>query len=248
MRRALVIFIAVIALAGVVIAIAPASLAGVILARASGGALALVNADGTIWRGHGTLAAADALRLPLAWSIDPWSLLRGELRLDVAPPTASGRTPSAAITARGNTVTVRDLDVMLPAAAVGALAPHSGIRIDGSVRVMTSSLAWTPAKFSGGARIEWQDARFVLGDDARIGLGSVTATLTAAADRLTGPVSNDGGEFAVRGTLAVAASGATNMTVTMTPRGGDPAGARTFLLSAKPGAPGWKLELQMGAQ
>ena len=85
MRRALLILVWLVAFAAIVVAIAPASLAGAALERISEGTLALAEAEGTLWRGRGTLTAARIARVPVAWSIEPWPLLRSELRLQVFP-------------------------------------------------------------------------------------------------------------------------------------------------------------------
>jgi hypothetical protein len=242
MRRAFVILAAVIAFVVVVVAIAPASLAGVVLERESKGQLALADAEGTLWRGRATLTAARALRLPLAWSIDAWPLLRGELRLRIVPSTTTGSSPRAEITARPDSIALRDLDVMVSADIVTSLAPRSGVQTTGDIRFSTPSLDWTPTSLDGGARIDWQNARFTVGSDAGIGLGTVTALLTAAGDRMTGPVTNVGGEFDVRGTLSLAANSASAVTLAMTPRGGEPAQARMLSVSGNPGRTGWNVE------
>ena len=248
MRRAIVILIAIVAVVVVIAAIAPASLAGVALERATNGVLTLAEADGTVWRGRGTLTDAGAVRVPLAWSIDPWPMLRGELRLHVFPPTATGLAPFAEITARANAVAMRELDVTLPADVASALAPRSGLHITGAVRIATPSLDWTPATFVGGARVDWQDARFALRDQAGIGLGTVSAMLTAAGDRLSGPVTNNGGDFEVHGTLSLAANGVPGVSLAMTPRGGDPAQAHTLSMSRNPGESGWNIEYRAGSR
>jgi hypothetical protein len=248
MRRPFAYLAAAVAMAGVLAATAPASLAGVALARISGGTLSLAVADGTVWRGRGVLMAAGTLRLPVAWSMEPWPLLRGELRFRIAAPDATGSAPSAAISARHDAVGVRDLDVSLPAEIVEALAPRSGIRPGGTVRVTSPALDWTPVQFAGSARIDWQDARFALSEDSAIGLGNVTATLAAAGDRLSGPMTNAGGEFDVRGTLSLATNGATALSVAMMPRGGDPTRSRTLSLTGAPGGAGWKVDIRMGPQ
>lgn len=245
MRRALIILIVVVAFAAVTVAIAPASLAGVALERASGGTVALADADGTLWRGRGTITAARALRVPVVWSIEPWALVRGELRLRVSPPNAAAVSPRAEIVARRDAVAMREVDVTIPADVVRVLAPRSGIRIAGDVHVSATSLDWTPATYAGGVRIDWQDAQFAIGNDAGIGLGTVSANLAAASDRLTGPVTNDGGAFELHGTLSLATSGAPNASVTMTPRAGVSAQARTVSVASGPDG-NWNIDFRMG--
>jgi len=248
MRRAILIFIAAVAVAAVVIAVAPASLAGVAVARATNEVLTLAATDGTLWRGRGTLVAGSTLRVPVAWSIDPWPLLRGELHVQLFPSSAAGRSPRAEISARRDALALRGVDVTLPADLVESLAPRSGVRVTGDVRLTAPSLDWTPVSFGGEARVEWQNALIALSADPGIRLGTVTAALSGAGDRLSGRVSNEGGAFDVRGQLTLLANGAPDISITMTPRDGDspPAQARTLTLTGGPGATGLNLGLQLG--
>ena len=246
MRRSLVVLAALVALVAAIVATAPATLAGAALERVSNGTLALANADGTVWRGQATLTAARALKLPVVWSIVPWPLLRGELRVDVVAPAETSRAPRAVIVASRGAVALRELDMTIPADIVPALVPRSGIRTAGDVHVAATSLEWTPTTFAGGARIDWQDAQFAIAVDPAIRLGTVSAVLTAAGDRLTGPVTNTGGAFDVRGTLSLAASGAPNVAVSLTPRGGDPAQARSLTVATGPGG-NWNVDYRAGS-
>ena len=247
MRRSLVVVLAaLVALAAALVATAPATLAGATLERVSNGTLALANAEGTVWRGQATLTAARALRLPVAWSIQPWPLLRGELRVDVVAPAGTSRAPRAVIVASHGAAALRELDMTIPAEIVPALAPRSGIRVTGDARIVASSLEWTPTTLTGGARIDWQDAQFAIAVDPAIRLGTVSAVLTAAGDRLTGPVTNTGGAFDVRGTLSLAASGAPNVAISLTPRGGDPAQARSLTVATGPGG-NWTVDYRAGS-
>jgi general secretion pathway protein N len=246
MRRGLLILISLVAFVAIVVTIAPASLAGVALERISEGRVALAEAEGTLWRGRGTLTAARVARVPVAWSIEPWPLLRGELRLQLSPPVAIGNSPRAQIVAHGDTVSMRDVDVTLPARLVEGLAPRSGIRMIGDVRITTPSLDWTSVAFLGGARLDWQDAQFAISVDPAIRLGTVNAVLAAAGDRLGGPITNDGGTFDVRGTGSIATNGAPGLSLVMTPRaGGDAAQARTLTIAAAPDGR-WNVEFRMG--
>jgi hypothetical protein len=245
MRRALLSLVSIVAFAAIVVALAPASLASVALERLTGDAVALAEAEGTFWRGRGTVTAARVARIPVAWSIEPWPLLRGELRLRVFPPGAVAQSPRAEIVARRDAVSTRDVDVTLPARLVEAMAPRSGIRIGGDVRLTTPSLDWTSAAFAGGARIDWQDANFAISVDPPIRLGTVSAPLASANDRLTGPVTNEGGAFDVRGTLSLATSGAPSLALAMTPRAGNSAQVRALAITPSPGGR-WNVDFRVG--
>jgi len=249
MRRPLIALAALASLAAfaaIVVATAPASLAGAALSRASGGTLILANAEGTVWRGRATLAGPRAMRLPLAWSIALLPLLRGELRVRVLPPTAAAVTPRAEISVQRDAVAVRDADVTIPVEAALGFAPRLSLLAAGTVRITTASLEWTPAAFAGGLAADWRDARIGLPDNADTSLGTVTAALTAAGERLTGPVTNDGGAFGVRGTFSVSSSGAPDVSIALTPRGGDPAQARTLTVTGGSAGAGLNLDLRSG--
>jgi hypothetical protein len=249
MRRTLLILVPAAAFVAIVIAIAPASLAGVALASLSNGAVALAEAEGTFWHGRGTITAARAARVPVAWTIEPWPLLRRELHLHVLAPGGASNSPRADIVARRGAVSMRDVDVTLPARIIEDLAPRSGIRVNGDAHLTAPSLDWTPAAFDGGAHIEWQAAQLAISVDPAIPLGTVNATLAAAGGPLSGPVTNDGGTFDVRGILSVAPGGAPSLALTMTPRAGDSASsvaqARTLLIAAAPDGR-WNVEFRVG--
>src|SRR5258705_11271931 len=99
MRRFLLILvIAVVLLAGAFVVLAPASLVTGRVERMSAGTLTARNVEGTIWRGRGVLAGSDA-QVPIAWTLDPEALLRGELQAHVGPSDRIGNLPPADVIA-----------------------------------------------------------------------------------------------------------------------------------------------------
>jgi hypothetical protein len=62
---------------------------------------------------------------------------------------------------------------------------------------------------------------------------------------LTGPVTNVGGAFEVRGTVSLAATGAPGIVVTMTPREGDAGQARTLSVGAD-ATGNWNVQFRVG--
>lgn len=247
MRRALVVVAAIVVVLAAIAATAPAALVGVAAERLSRGAVSIAEADGTVWHGRGTLDARGALRVPLEWRVDLLPLARGEVRMTVAPPAAAQPSPRANLSARKDALTVRGFDVALPAEAIAALAPRAGVRLEGELRITSPSLEWTRSSIGGGARVRWSDARFAIGNEAPLSLGNVDANLVAAGDRLAGPVTNEGGDFAVRGRLSLAASGAPDATLTLSPRGGAAAQGRSLRVAARPDG-GWNVEYRAGVQ
>jgi hypothetical protein len=245
MRRTLVLLVAIVVLVAAGAALAPAAILGVAVERLSGSAATLAETEGTVWRGRGTLSVRTALRVPLAWRIDPLPLVHGEARIAILSP-AAGDAPHADVSARAGAVVVRALDLALPAEALGAVAPRAGVRLQGELRVTSPSLQWTPTAFGGGARVEWRDARFAIANDVAIRLGAVSANLAAAGDRLTGPVTNEGGDFDLRGTASLRANGSPDVALTITPREGDPAQARSLSVVARPDGAGWNVDYRVG--
>src|SRR5262245_16251668 len=87
--RPLVLFsLATLALAVATAWLAPASLLDSRLADATGGVLRLANTHGTLWQGRGVVAAANT-RIPVAWNVDFWPLLRGVVHMRVRSDTGA---------------------------------------------------------------------------------------------------------------------------------------------------------------
>jgi general secretion pathway protein N len=245
MRRALFVFAALAIFAIAVVALAPATLAAPWIERASRGAVVLADADGTLWHGRGTLVAG-AARLPFGWTLDPWPLLRGELRVSLLPFDAAASTPRGEIGLGARAVALRGLDVEAPAAGLASIEARSGVRVLGDLRITSPSLGWTAAAFEGGARVEWRQARFAISVEAPVALGTVTAALTADGARLAGPVTNEGGDFDVRGTVSVAPTGAPDVSLTMTPRNGESAQIRSLSVVGPADGRGWSVDYRVG--
>jgi hypothetical protein len=199
MRRALLVLAAAGIVAVAIVAFAPATVVGEWIERASRGGVLLADAEGTLWHGRGTLVAG-ATHVPFAWSVDALPLARGELRVALSPFDASARTPRGRFALRGRTIAVRDLDVVLPAAlATTATALHAS----GDAHFTSPSLDWAPEAALGSVQIEWRDARLGIAAGGGIDLGVVHAALTGDGAGLRGPVSNDGGDVAVRGNVGL---------------------------------------------
>src|SRR5512144_1519638 len=96
MRRILLIFTAVaLVLAVEIVWLAPATLVDTRLQQASAGTLRLAQTEGTIWHARGILTSGGT-RLPLAWNLDFWPLLGGELRLHIVPYAGTESGPPRA--------------------------------------------------------------------------------------------------------------------------------------------------------
>lgn len=243
MRRPLLILLALAIGAAALAALAPAELVGMRVDRLSGGTLALAQTEGTIWRGRGILVANGGARLPLAWSLDPWPLLRGAVRLRVAPYDSAGTTPRGEIAVHDGTVALSGIDVALPAAMLTAAGPRASFQAGGEVRVTSRAFDWSPPASRGDARVAWTHARLVQDSGEALDLGTVTAVLTADGVRVAGPVANEGGDLAVRGEVVLRPRDGIQLSLTLTPRRADNATLpRSLAAIGTPDGAGWRVE------
>jgi hypothetical protein len=247
MRRALlVLVVALLLVAGAAAVLAPAALLAPVVERATGGRVVAANLEGSVWRGRGVLGTASA-RLPLAWTLEALPLLTGTVALHVVPGEAQSAQPRADITAARNRIGLRDARIELPARALADVAAgnaplRSAIVADGTLALTSPRLDWAPPASSGDAQLVWRDARLTVLSGTPVDLGVVSTALTAAGDRLTGSVTNAGGDLDVRGDVGLAASGAVNASLLLTPRRADNAGlARALAAIGKAEGNGWRV-------
>lgn len=245
MRRLLFLSAAVAAVAAIAaVWLAPATLVAAHVVQMTGGMLRLDRAEGTVWRASGILVAG-AAAIPVAWRVEPWPLLRGEVRLHVRPDAdASAGSPRADIAIVGERVAVRDAEISFPASVFAAL---SGTAVawaaGGEVNVSADAVDWAPPANHGAVRVLWRGARLSLpAVNASVDLGDMTMALAADGDRLSGPVSNDGGDLAVRGEITLRASDAVQVSLTLAPRRADDVRLNRVLAAiATADGSGWRL-------
>jgi len=228
--------------------LAPATLVGPRLDRATAGGVTLVNTEGTVWNARGSLVAG-GISVPLAWSIDPWQFANGELRIRVTPHSAAAiGAPRAEVNVRDGHAVFRELDLVLPAAWIaGASGVRLGWRPGGEVAVTIAALDWSPPSSRGEARIVWRGAQIApAAGGSPLELGTVSATLSAAGDRLAGPISNQGGDVAIGGEFSARAGQEARITLTLTPRrADDTALARALAGIGTPDGAGWRVNWGM---
>ena len=226
---------------------APASLVTPRLEHLTSDRVSLVDTQGTLWHGSGTLAAGDQ-RLPISWRIHPASLARGEIALTLTPASAGATTPRGDIVANRGTAHLRGFNVELPAAAViSAAISRPSLDARGVIDVQSADLDWPPRTGGGSINAIWRDAAIGLAGAVPVALGEVSAQLTAKDQVLSGPLRNVGGELELDGELTIRADGSGGVNgIVRTRRADDPRNAALLALGT-PQAGGVRLQWQWPA-
>ena len=221
-RRRAVVLVAAVALAAIVAAawLAPAALLDSRVAHATDGAVRVAAAEGTVWRGRGTIVAA-AARIPIAWDVDFRPLLRGMVRVRVRSGNGAS-TPRATIALRGNAIALHDVDVTLPAAIVAAFMGYAAASVAGEVGALADDFEVAPGSYRGEARLVWRGARIVgMGDVGPLDLGEVRSTVKGDGDAISGPLANESGDLALRGQWTMHARDGLALALLLTPTRSD---------------------------
>lgn len=252
MRRTLLIVAAIVVVIAVeVVWLAPATLVGRHLEQASAGALRLVDSEGTIWHARGMLVGGGA-RLPIAWDLEFWPLLRGEARMRIGPyaGTTTG-PPRAGLQFRTGSISAHDVDIVIPASMLAALAAApAGWSVTGEVAFSAAALEWSPPASRGDLGLVWQRARLAPGaEGALIDLGNVSVALKADGDAIGGPIRNDGGALSVAGEARARSGEDTIVTLELAPRAGADATLEAALSALGPKRnAGWRVEWRIPAR
>ena len=213
---------------------APATLVDGRVAAATDGRVRITDASGTLWNGAGELVLLPSgARRPLAWHIDAWPLLFGELRgtiaIDAAQPAefAYGR----------RSMRLHRLDVALP---VDSLLQSMGVpaalgSAGGSIEARIVRFVQTPGALDADLAAQWRNASLpALRPGFRILLGDVRADARGTGAEIAGSISNMGGDVEIAGRVAVSAALVPKIDATIRPRAGidrDRAEAITTALS-----------------
>jgi hypothetical protein len=242
-RRPLVL-LAMVAIAAAVEAawLAPATLMDSRIARATRGTLRLAEAEGTLWRGRGVIAAANA-RIPIAWDIELPPLVRGEIRVHVRSSMGSD-SPRGTFVLRANRITLEDADITIPASVIAAaLGDGATGMIDGEVNGITNALDLAPGMNRGEARLAWRAARIAgVGFDSPLDLGEVRTTMIASGATMSGPLGNDGGSVALRGEWTLQERDGLSLALRVAPRRPDQVDLTRWLSAiGTPDGDGWHI-------
>lgn len=206
MKRLLIVLVVLAIIAAAATLFIPAGVAESIVARFGGGAVRLVQADGTLWRGRGFLVSGNGeWRMPIGWQLQPASLFTGRpalVLLDNNLPTA----PRGTVRKTADGVAFDQLSLLLPGFAVDEALKPSGVRLGGEFAIDAQDLQWPLAGENGRLRIDWRNARLSAPDGSVLDLGQVDVDLAARGSTLTGPIKGQGRDVALAGELSVDAA------------------------------------------
>jgi general secretion pathway protein N len=177
----------------------PAAWLGYALERASGGALALGDPRGTVWKGRGALAVRSSSGFrgvaDIEWRCNPLSIFSG--RLSVA---LSGTTPGADLKANVGvglkSVRLQNVEARIPVTLLEQAVPIVSIwKPQGRVRLSADSFEIGPASVRGAATAEWSEAG--LSGVARI--GDYRLQVTGTGDRAAVKLATLRGDLRING-------------------------------------------------
>ena len=226
MRRAIVFLVGAALLLVALLIKAPASLVDGRIDAISAGKVRLASATGTLWNGAGELRLVDGnASLPVSWHIDPWPLVRGELRGTIA--VEDGATAPASFSVGLAESTVRNVSVSLPAntllrvAGVPALLANAG----GNVGLNIGELTKRGDRIEGRLALRWDQAtlqtlQIIPRPSLTIALGDIRVDATGQGSDLAGPVTNTGGDVEIGGTVSASLKGNARLDARIQPRAG----------------------------
>jgi hypothetical protein len=163
-----------------------------------------------VWNGTGDLVLLPrGTRRSLAWHIDAWPLLAGELRGTMALDSNAAQ-PAAFAYSHGR-AELRGVDADLPMETLlqsaGVPAALSGA--GGSLVAHIEQFIRTPDAVDADLVLQWQDASLPAPvPGVRIALGDIRLDLRGSGSEVGGPVSNRGGDVDVAGRATLSAAAA----------------------------------------
>src|SRR5437867_410726 len=138
---------------------APATLLDQRVAVLTGGRLRIAHAEGTIWNGAGeAILLPSGVRWPLAWRMDGWPLLSGELRGSLASGPEAVRR--GAFSVGHGDFELHDIALTLPAEAMlrPSDTPSPLALAGGSVELRVDELRKLGDTIKGHVVAAWRDA------------------------------------------------------------------------------------------
>ena len=199
---------------------APASLLEGRLAKISGGRAQISSASGTLWQGAGELVLDDGVRRRVAWRLDPWAALRGEVRGTLS---GDGAAPGARFALGRDRVELDGVSLAMPVAALLRAAGVSSLlaTAGGDVSIRIDRLVRDTDALDVQLALQWSDASVAApGIVPRMALGDIQAELSGRGAEVSGPITNRGGEVELSGKATASASGSTRLEADIRPRPG----------------------------
>jgi general secretion pathway protein N len=202
-----VLWLLVVAIAAL-FALAPATWLDRRVAAISEGKIRIIDAQGTVWRGHGALGDSLGIwRIPVAWRIAPLALARGALDIQFDAPPASG--PRGRITLGNDWAEFHDVELRAPAAALRTFAPTAlPVEAGGEWLLTSPAFRYGENRAEGVIDVRWERARLASNRSA-LDLGTITLHLVPQGAALAGALANVGGDARIDGDVALAANAAT---------------------------------------
>lgn len=233
MRGWLAIGAGVVLLAAALTIEAPATLIDARVAALTDGRIRVAAATGSLWNGAGDLTLIpDSVRIPIAWHLEPMSLLRGGLAGSV---TAADAKRPATFAVAAEDFSVHDLAIALPAAAVlrtaGAPAALT-VAAGGTLALDVADLARHGDRLEAHADLRWKDAVLAAPPNGlKIALGDIHLAAAGSGGEIPATLSNTGGEVDLAGRLVFSTGGAPQVDARIRPRAGLPAPRREAIES-----------------
>jgi hypothetical protein len=199
---------------------APATLLEGRLAAISGGRAHVSNTSGTLWRGAGELVLDDGVRRRIAWRLDPWALLRGEVRGTLA---GDGAAPDARFAVGRDRLELDGVALAMPIAALQRAAGASSMlaNASGEVAIRVDRLVRDADAIDVQLALQWRDASISgPGTPSRIALGDIQVEMSGRGAEVSGPIANRGGEVEIDGKVTASANGRTRLEANIRPRPG----------------------------
>jgi hypothetical protein len=238
MRVVLAVIGSVLLLAVALLALAPSNLIDHELASATDGRLRLVDSEGSVWRGSGSLLLPGDFRQPIAWQIDKSaSAAAGELRGTLTVPPVPGQNvvpPPVGFEIGRGRVHVEGLSLALPADVVlrasGAVLPVSA---SGTLFVQLQRLDLADKSATVNGTADWRGASLAAtGTELRLDLGDVQLSAAGSGTEIPGSIMNRGGDVALDGTIRWPVGRSVSGDITVTPRAGLEPGYASGLATA----------------
>jgi general secretion pathway protein N len=219
MRVALALAAALVLLAIALAVLAPASLLDARVAAATEGRVRIAAATGTLWDGAGDLVLLPkGTRRSLAWHVDAWPLVTGEVRGNVAIDGGGSRADFSYGPRRS---ALRHFDLSLP---VDSVLQSAGVPLAGAGGRVTAHVERfdrTSQGIDADLSVQWLDASLPsLRPGLRIALGDVRLELRGGGAETGGTLSNRGGDVDIAGRVALTAALTPRIDATVRPRSG----------------------------